>query len=94
MYNFHVFVSISTIIYYIILRSFQVTSQVNTNKPRRKKRESKLAYVMFLPLVLYVCYYFFVKRPAVETLRLQGGNLTSSIDTSPFPASKSLSVSM
>lgn len=90
MYNFHVFVGVSTIIYYIVLRSFR--GSLNANKPRRKKKESKLAYVMYLPLVLYLCYYLFINNP--PKTKIQRRTLSSSVDTSPFPASNSFSISI
>lgn len=99
LYNFHVFVTVSTIIYYIVLKSFR--GSLNPNKSRRKQKESKLAYVLFLPLVLYACYYLFIipKTPTRSTPTVlgnpaNGGNPGSSIDSAPFPPSNSFSVSV
>lgn len=91
LYNFHVFVSICTFVYYIVLKNFQ--SSLHSNKPRRRKRDSKLIYILFLPIVLYLCYYFFVNVQCPKNdISQRLPTVKSSIDSAPYPPS-SVSVS-
>lgn len=52
--NFHAFVFITTIVFYIILRSYK-------KKEPEHKKTSNLIYVLAIPIILYGGHYFFYK---------------------------------
>jgi hypothetical protein len=73
--NFHIFVLISSVLFYIFLRSYKyniLTSKSSlkksSNKRRRNKKNSNLIYALFLPIVLYTFYYIFIYKPNNITL--------------------------
>lgn len=58
--NFHVFVLISTIVYYILLR-FYKRSVLLQQKKNDTKDSSNLIYVLFVPVLLYLTRFIFLK---------------------------------
>lgn len=58
--NFHAFVFITTIVFYIILRSYK-------KKEPEHKKTSNLIYVLAIPVMLYGGHYFFYKDKQVIT---------------------------
>lgn len=70
--NFHIFVLISSILFYIFLRSYKYNiltskSSLKKSKNRRNKKSSNLIYALFLPIVLYIFYYIFIYKPNYTT---------------------------
>jgi hypothetical protein len=72
--NFHIFVLISSILFYIFLRYYKyniLTSKSclksKSKRRRNKKQRSNLIYALFLPMVLYVFYYIFIYKPQTST---------------------------
>lgn len=62
--NFHTFVLISSLIYYIILRKSRKTDTFS---------KQYILYVLYFPVVLYACHYFFASNsvtPTYTTLQL------------------------
>lgn len=57
--NFHVFVLLSTLLYYLLLRSYKNSVIADKSKIRKK---SNLIYLLFLPILMYIFYYLFLKR--------------------------------
>lgn len=58
--NFHVFVLISTIVYYILLR-FYKRSVLLQQKSNDTKDSSNLIYVLFVPVLLYLTRFIFFR---------------------------------
>jgi len=54
--NFHWFVLISTIIFYVILRLYKSEIQ---SESKKKIKTSNFIYVLFLPLVLYILNFMY-----------------------------------
>jgi len=52
--NIHVFVVISTICFYILLINL-ISSRNQTRKPQK----INIIYLLFIPTILYICYYFY-----------------------------------
>lgn len=66
--NFHWFVLISTIIFYIVLRFYK--SQIQSES-KKKIKTSNFIYVLFLPLTLYILNFMYKIReytPKVNTI--------------------------
>ena len=57
MENFHVFVVISTVAFYYLLRRYKQVIQKQTKYKTQKSRN--FIYVLFVPVVLYLTYYLF-----------------------------------
>ena len=53
--NFHIFVIIATIIFYIILRFYKSSVLYQ----RRTKQSSNFIYVLFLPAILYLANFMY-----------------------------------
>lgn len=88
--NFHAFVFISTIVVYIILRSYK------KSEPEEKKT-SNLIYVLLVPVILYSGHYYFNKTSSQGTI-IETPNTQSSVSeellTTPYPISSSDSLSI
>ena len=79
--NFHWFVLISTIIFYIVLRLYK--SQIQSES-KKKIKTSNFIYVLFLPLTLYILNFMYkIKEytPKVNNL----DNIMSISDMSEQP---------
>lgn len=59
--NFNIFVLICTVIFYIVLRMYKK----NVNEKRNGK--SNLLYVLFLPLVMYLCHFMYSSPSTIES---------------------------
>ena len=55
--NFHIFVLVSTIIFYVILRLYK--SDIQNAKKQNKKGGSNFIYVLFVPVMLYILNYMY-----------------------------------
>ena len=51
--NFHIFVLIITILFYIVLKYYKYNVE-------KKLQKSNLLYLMFIPLVLYLTNYMYI----------------------------------
>lgn len=88
--NFHAFVFISTIVFYVILRSYK-------KKEPEHKKTSNLIYVLLVPVILYGGNYFLYKKDNIP-LSLNN-NVPSSTSSShsedllsiPYPISSDTS---
>lgn len=95
--DFHVFVLVSTIIYYILLRKYK---QSTLTQRSANKSKSSLLYVLFVPLLLYSSRYFFpsLYSPNSAQIPIMGMGISppsspasehTSIISSPYPLSSS-----
>jgi multisubunit Na+/H+ antiporter MnhB subunit len=88
--NFHAFVFIATIVFYIILRSYK-------KKEPEDKKTSNLIYVLLVPIILYTGNYFYQKNKQNTLSQEQLPSIEHSISddllTAPYPVSSdSLSI--
>lgn len=70
--NFHLFVGISTLLFYIFLKFYK------SNIEKNKKSNSNLLYLSFLPIMLYITRYFYLPISKISG----GGSVNSSSSTS------------
>lgn len=95
--DFHVFVLVSTIIYYILLRKYK---QSTLTQRSADKSKSSLLYVLFVPLLLYASRYFFpsLYSQTYAQIPIMGMGITpvsspatdhTSVISSPYPLSSS-----
>lgn len=83
--NFHALVFISTIIVYIILRSYKKA------EPDSKKT-SNLIYVLLVPIILYGGHYYFTKQSNNIVIdEIPQNNISEDILTTPYPVSSDTS---
>ena len=59
--NFHIFVIITTIVFYIILRTYKYQIQTESEK-YSKTNKSNLIYVLFIPGMLYLTKFIFIDK--------------------------------
>ena len=88
--DFHVFVLVSTIAYYILLRRYK--SNVQKNDEKLPARNSSLFYLFFVPFILYLCRYFFPQSDSCALKTPSSPSLSadhSSVISSPYPLSSS-----
>jgi hypothetical protein len=85
--NFHAFVFISTIVVYIVLRSYK------KSEPESKKT-SNLIYVLLVPIILYGGHYYYSNyyTPKIQT-NIETPSIKESVSedllTTPYPVSSS-----
>jgi membrane-associated HD superfamily phosphohydrolase len=53
--NIHIFVFIATIIFYFLL--YNLTYEKN-----RQQKKLNLIYILFIPIILYFCYYYYAEN--------------------------------
>ena len=106
--NFHVFVLIVTIVFYIILRFYKHTVE---NERINGKPKSNFIYILFVPITLYITRFMYISSSVENTNTntntiagkiagtiagagtIGGGGITSeSLLSMPFPES-SISIS-
>lgn len=80
--NFHVFVFIATIVFYIIMKMYKKTIEKQTNKT---KKSSNLMYILFVPFLLYLTHFMFL-TPHKDQLYHQK-NYSDDLLTEPYPVS-------
>ncbi len=76
--NFNIFVLISTIIYYIVLRIYK-------SNIIRESSNSNFIFVLYVPIVLYICYYFFTCKNEINEKIID--SISSSFPESSFMSS-------
>lgn len=98
--NFHVFVLIVTIVFYIILRFYKHTVE---NERRNGKPKSNFIYILFVPITLYLTRFMYISS-SVEGINTDAGTIagagtigggdikSESLLSMPFPES-SISIS-
>lgn len=57
--NYHLFVLVSTLIYYIVLRFYK--RNVLLQAKRKDNTSSNLIYITFVPILLYITRFLFLK---------------------------------
>lgn len=107
--NFHFFVLLSTIAFYILLKLYKSSiTYKNKNLPHTPKKNSNLFYILFIPIILYLTrYIYFPLTSSPAPISSPVVPITSSIPAipvdpivqsnnflnSPYPASTSYSSS-
>ena len=81
--NFHVFVFISTIIFYILMKMYKISIIKNQKK---KKNNSNLIYILFVPALLYLTHFIFL-NPNNNINLLKTRSFSDELLTEPYPAS-------
>lgn len=61
--NFHVFVLASTLLYYILLRLYKRSV---LNQEKNVEETSNLIYVLFIPVLLYLTKFLFLKSQIIS----------------------------
>ncbi len=73
--NFHLFVLIATIVFYIILRFYKHTVK---NEKKNGKPKSNFIYILFIPIILYLTRFMYDENKLVlDKLNgnIGGGNI-------------------
>ena len=81
--NYHYFVLITTIVFYIILRMYK--HQIKT-----ESKNSNLVYVLFVPVILYLAQFMYDRNDfstVVYNRPIKADSITQSILTAPYPDS-------
>jgi hypothetical protein len=81
--NFHVFVFISTIVFYILMKMYKISIIKNQKK---KKNNSNLIYILFVPALLYLTHFIFL-NPNNNINLLKTRSFSDELLTEPYPAS-------
>ena len=81
--NFHVFVFISTIVFYIMMKMYKISIIKNQKK---KKKNSNLIYILFAPALLYLTHFIFL-NPNNNINLLKTRSFSDDLLTEPYPAS-------
>lgn len=63
--NFHVFVLVSTLVYYILLRLYKRSVLLQLQK-KDTQESSNLIYVLFVPVLLYLTRFIFLKSQIIS----------------------------
>ncbi len=79
--NFNVFVFISTIVFYIVMKMYK-TSIIKNQK--KKKNNSNLIYILFVPGLLYLTHFIFFNP---NKILLKTRSFSDELLTEPYPAS-------
>ena len=102
--NFHLFVLLSTIAFYILLKLYKssLITKKNKNYPHTPKKNSNLFYILFIPAILYLTKYMYFPftQNSIEQIdtknisQIQNNNVISDkLLNSPYPVSSSYSSS-
>ena len=85
--NYHYFVLIITIVFYIILRMYK--HQIKT-----ESKNSNLVYVLFVPVILYLAQFMYDRNDSstvganiINNQVIKADSITQSILTAPYPDS-------
>jgi hypothetical protein len=80
MLNFHLFVVLSTLAFYILLKLFK--GQIAQSNKTSKRKQSNLIYLTFVPILLYITQYlYFHKDVSLQTVDT---DVTTSLPV-PYP---------
>jgi hypothetical protein len=75
--NIHIFIFISTIIFYFLLKSLK-NSVIYNYENKNEKNKSNFIYVLYMPIISYILFYFYCK---IDSL-VESNNSESIIDKS------------
>ena len=81
--NFHIFVFISTIVFYIIMKMYKISILKNRKKT---KKDSNLIYILFVPAILYLTHFIFLNGNNTINI-LKSKSYSDELLTEPYPAS-------
>jgi len=88
--NFHIFVAITTFVFYVYLRIYKSSVKLNQKK---NKTSSNLLYVLFLPTILYLTHLLFYSKDVRDgactfpTNVRDGGGISEDLLSIPYPES-------
>lgn len=82
--NFHLFVFISTIIYYFVLKLYK-----NSIESSENSKNKRLIFVLFIPIILYITFYIYYKEQSIHIEPSISSH--SKILSNTYPASLSTS---
>ncbi len=85
--NFHIFVLISTCVFYVILRFYKSEIALdNHQNTKRKTGKSNFIYVLFVPVMLYILNFMYkIKEHASGTSQNLSDNILMTSDMSEQP---------
>lgn len=91
--NFHIFVLISTCVFYVILRFYK--SDIQNEKRKTVKSKSNFIYVLFVPVMLYILNFMYkIKEYSSSASQNLSDNIMMTSDMSeqsllsiPYPES-------
>ncbi len=83
--NFHAFVIITTIVFYVILRSYKKPNNEN-------KKPSNLIYVLLIPITLYGGNYLYNLSSNTTITSTPIQNLSDDLLSVPYPVSSNSSI--
>jgi hypothetical protein len=81
--NHHIFIAISTFLFYIILKQYSNKKRIK----KQNKKPSNLIYVVFLPCTLYLFKYIYCNNNFVGNINTP--QPSDSILSNPYPESLS-----
>jgi|694.fasta_scaffold15747_3 hypothetical protein len=89
--NFHIFVAITTFVFYVFLRIYKSSVTLNQKK---NKTSSNLLYVLFLPTILYLTRLMFynkdnelVGEPMNLPSKIKDTGISEDLLSIPYPES-------
>lgn len=82
--NFHIFVLISTCVFYVILRFYK--SDIQNEKRKTVGGKSNFIYVLFVPVMLYILNFMYkIKEYSSSTSQNLSDNILMTSDMSEQP---------
>lgn len=82
--NFHIFVLISTCVFYVILRFYK--SDIQNAKRKTVGGKSNFIYVLFVPVMLYILNFMYkIKEHSYGTSQNLSDNILMTSDMSEQP---------
>ena len=82
--NFHIFVLISTCVFYVILRFYK--SDIQNTKRKTVGGKSNFIYVLFVPVMLYILNFMYkIKEHSYGTSQNLSDNILMTSDMSEQP---------
>lgn len=85
--DFHLFVFISTVIFYIILLMYR--KSLNIPIKSKMKRSSNLIYVLLIPILMY-SYNYFIQNKKIDQRDITESS--ESLLTKPYPVTSTGSI--
>ena len=86
--EFHIFVIITTIIFYFVLKLFKKSI---INEENNTKKQSQFIYILFVPIIMYTYKYLNESNKSyiADNVKEIGQNVSSSSDllSKPYPES-------
>lgn len=84
--NFHLFVFISTFVFYVIMKMYKISVE---RQMKSKRKKSNLVYILFVPALLYLCYFMYIDTNASKKMSqiLRNGGDSDDLLSIPYPDS-------